>query len=83
LSPYANPLLFQAMGGARLRAPARAARARIDPCNVERAKAQRINLKHHPHIPNNFALRKGGRNEKSPPSHFEGTASPSESEGTI
>jgi hypothetical protein len=62
---------------------ARAARERIDPRNVERAKMWRINSKRHPHISRDFALGKGGRNEKSPPSHFEGTGSPSESEGTI
>ena len=39
-----------------------AARARIDPRNVERAKAHGTNSKRHPHISRNFALRKGGRN---------------------
>jgi hypothetical protein len=62
---------------------ARAARVRVDPRNVKRAKAHGTNSKRHPHTSIDFALGNGGRNEKSPPSHFEGTASPSESEGTI
>ena len=62
---------------------ARAARMSCDPRNVERAKARQRNSKRHPHISRNFALRKGGRNGKSPPSHFEGKGSPSENEGTI
>jgi hypothetical protein len=61
---------------------AKAARLGVDPRNVERAKAHHINSKRHPHILRNFALGKGGRNAKSPPSHFEGTGSPSENEGT-
>jgi hypothetical protein len=64
-------------------AVARAARARVDPRNVKRAKAHRINSKRHPHISRDFALRKRGRSEKFPPSHSEGTGSPSENEGTI
>jgi hypothetical protein len=56
---------------------ARAARVRIDPRNVERAKAHGTNSKRHPHISRDFALKKRGRKSKSPPSHCEGTGSPS------
>jgi hypothetical protein len=62
---------------------AKAARRRADHHNVERAKAHWKNSERHPHILSNFALGKGGRNANSPPSHFEGTGSPSETEGTI
>jgi hypothetical protein len=62
---------------------AKAARSGADPRNVERAKARQINSKRHPHNSRNFALVKRGRNAKSPPSHFEGTGTPSEKEGTI
>jgi hypothetical protein len=62
---------------------AMAARRNCDPRNVERAKARQKNSKRHPHNSLNFALEKGGRNAKFPPSHFEGTGSPSENEGTI
>jgi hypothetical protein len=41
---------------------ATAARDRIDPRNVERAKAHGTNSKRYPHISGDFALRKGGRN---------------------
>ena len=61
---------------------AMAARRNCDPRNVERAKARQKNSKRHPHNSLNFALEKGGRKAKSPPSHFEGTGSPSENEGT-
>jgi hypothetical protein len=62
---------------------ARRARSSADPRNVERAKVRQKNSKRHPHFSSNFALGKRGRNEKSPPSHSEGTGSPSENEGTI
>jgi hypothetical protein len=62
---------------------AKTARRHADPRNVERAKARQKNSKRHPHFSSNVALEKGGRNEKFPPSHFDGTGSPSESEGTI
>jgi hypothetical protein len=62
---------------------AMAARRDCDPRIVERAKAHQKNSKRHPHSERNFALEKGGRNAKFPPSHFEGTGSPSENEGTI
>jgi hypothetical protein len=65
------------------KAIARAARRGADPRNVKRARARQKNSKRHPQVSRNFALGKGGRNTKSPPSHFEGTGSPSENEGTI
>jgi hypothetical protein len=65
------------------KAIARRARSGADPRNVERAKARQKISKRHPHNSRIFALGKGGRNAKFPPSHFEGTGSPSENEGTI
>jgi hypothetical protein len=62
---------------------AKRARGGVEPRNVERARAHRKKSKRHPHNSTIFALEKGGRKAKFPPSHFEGTGSPSKNEGTF